>query len=614
MYQSLLFLLLIELFLASSLWSSSLYTPLGKPYPLSSSYLENRGSRYHAGFDFPTDDTVGIAIRAPENGFISRVKVSPFGYGKALYFQSDSLIYVFAHLDAFEGAIQKKVHHYQRSIESNDIDWRPKKGTLHLKKGALLAYSGSTGIGIPHLHFETRTSSPQTVSPTPFITVIDTIAPEITQAALIYADGLVQRFQKEGTTFRLPVQKDPQNISKLLLYITDFADGTKENPMSIAKLSLHCNDTLIYQKTYDSARYGSMSEIRHELIWSLEDSLSPQGDWHNLGAQTHHTTHLSRPPTHCTQPQDRLTAIAEDFLNNQTITHLTFDLPKEASGTPIVQSPWGNQDSTLFTFMGLPHLVTHTGTNITVQRGNKAAQKILTQRLISVPLLLTQDSTITTLTISSLDSKPRTIMVAPFKADKPYRAQTDNWTINMTSEIDGVMTMEFDAQSNKLIMHPKGLPIKKTLRVCLTGTHADSSYILQYLTETKREWSTFSRVTRKGPQLCTKINELRDIRMIRDTTPPAIKSHAVLPCKKYEQCHSKLVLSLEDDVSGFSSGNQIVATINGTWAPHYYDNEEETITIELPDTSESSKNTAVISLMDDAHNKREWKRTLTLFP
>ncbi|MGL1903528.1 MAG: M23 family metallopeptidase [Fibrobacterales bacterium] len=613
MFQQLL--LIITLLLITHLWSESTYTPLGKPYPLSSSYLENRGSRYHAGFDFPTDDTVGIVIRAPEHGFVSRIKISPFGYGKALYFQSDTILYVFAHLDGFAGTIQKKVRLYQNSIQSNDIDWRPKKRTVRFKKGEIIAYSGSTGIGIPHLHFETRTGSPQTISPAPFVQVIDTVPPDIAHAAIIYDDGSIQRFDNIGQIFQLPSPIQQRALSKILLYITDFADGVKENPMSIAKLSLHCNDTLIYQKSYQAARYGTMSEIRHELLWSIEDSLSPQGDWHNLGSKTQHTTHFSQSPITCTQSNDTLTAIVEDFLHNQSTVYLTFSQSKEYSRPSNVPlSPWGNQDSTLFTYMGFPYLALHNNTIITSRQQHSTALDTLNRNLISIPSLLVDDSTLSQITITPQGKKPRTVSLVELKQSKHYRTQRPHWQLELTPEVDAVLTMEFNEQLRTLTLHPKGLPIKKKINVCVSGNGSDSSWILQYLTETKREWSTFSRITRKSNQLCTQINELRDIRIVQDTTPPVVKGYETVSCKKYEQCHSKLLLYLTKDLSGFSSGNQIAATIDGEWVPHYYDNEEEHIAIELPDMSGSSKNTVAVTFTDDASNKKIWNRLITVHP
>ena len=79
---------------------STLQWPLDLPPELSSSFAEYRTGRFHAGIDIRTAG-IGREVHAAGDGHISRVRCSPWGYGKAVYLQLDTgQTVVYAHLDA----------------------------------------------------------------------------------------------------------------------------------------------------------------------------------------------------------------------------------------------------------------------------------------------------------------------------------------------------------------------------------------------------------------------------------------------------------------------------------------------------------------------------------
>ena len=54
------------------------YRPFERDAYLTSSFGENRGTRYHAGFDYSTQMEEGWPIYAPEDGKVVELRVSPF--------------------------------------------------------------------------------------------------------------------------------------------------------------------------------------------------------------------------------------------------------------------------------------------------------------------------------------------------------------------------------------------------------------------------------------------------------------------------------------------------------------------------------------------------------
>ena len=60
-------------------------SPLDIPMKLSGNFGELRPNHFHAGFDFKTDQREGLNVYAAADGFVSRIKISTAGYGKAIY-------------------------------------------------------------------------------------------------------------------------------------------------------------------------------------------------------------------------------------------------------------------------------------------------------------------------------------------------------------------------------------------------------------------------------------------------------------------------------------------------------------------------------------------------
>lgn len=139
--------------------------PLGIAIHASGNFGELRGSHFHTGLDIKTQQKIGLPIYAPANGYVSRIKVSTWGYGKALYIDHpNGMTTVYGHLSRYEGAIAQRVFdtHYKQQIF--EIEIFPKKNEIQVKKGDIIAYTGNTGgSGGPHLHYEFRDTKTQAI-------------------------------------------------------------------------------------------------------------------------------------------------------------------------------------------------------------------------------------------------------------------------------------------------------------------------------------------------------------------------------------------------------------------------------------------------------------------
>jgi murein DD-endopeptidase MepM/ murein hydrolase activator NlpD len=143
-------------------------SPLDIPLQLSGNFGELRPNHFHAGFDFKTQQKEGLNIYAAAEGYISRIKISHGGYGKALYItHPNGYTTVYGHLQSGFGEIEKYIKNEQYKAKSYEIEFFLKPSELIVKKGEIIAISGNTGGSDgPHLHFEIRdTQSEKIINP-----------------------------------------------------------------------------------------------------------------------------------------------------------------------------------------------------------------------------------------------------------------------------------------------------------------------------------------------------------------------------------------------------------------------------------------------------------------
>ena len=134
--------------------------PVDFPMLLSGTFAELRSNHFHSGIDIKTQGAEGKNIYAVADGYISRIRVSPYGFGKAIYIQhNNGYSTIYGHLRNFMPEIEKWVKSEQYRLQSFDVDLFPEKGLFKVQQGKQIAWSGNSGSSQgPHLHFEIRDS------------------------------------------------------------------------------------------------------------------------------------------------------------------------------------------------------------------------------------------------------------------------------------------------------------------------------------------------------------------------------------------------------------------------------------------------------------------------
>lgn len=169
--------------------------PLDVTTVLSGTFGELRNNHFHSGLDIKTQQVEGLKVYATADGYVSRIKISHFGYGKALYItHPNGYTTVYAHLQKLAPRLENYLKTIQYQRETFEIELFPQPDELPVTQGEIIAFSGNTGSsGGPHLHYEIRDNLERPINPLLFgIEVKDTKAPIIQK---FYA------FPKDGNSF-----------------------------------------------------------------------------------------------------------------------------------------------------------------------------------------------------------------------------------------------------------------------------------------------------------------------------------------------------------------------------------------------------------------------------
>ncbi len=167
----LILFLIILLFAFQSSFAQNYLFPInpGKVCYLAGNVGEIRQQHFHAGLDIAID--VGAKVHCSADGYISRIKVSPYGYGKVIYVVHPQTKQqtVYGHLNGFSESIGQWVRNQQYSQQKSEIELILQPNQLPVKRGEVIAFSGNTGSsGGPHLHYEIRTMNDIALNPFSF--------------------------------------------------------------------------------------------------------------------------------------------------------------------------------------------------------------------------------------------------------------------------------------------------------------------------------------------------------------------------------------------------------------------------------------------------------------
>jgi murein DD-endopeptidase MepM/ murein hydrolase activator NlpD len=253
---------------------------------MTSVFGEFRSTHFHAGIDISTRGQIGAPVFASRGGSIRQIGVSPFGYGKYIIMQhDDGYGTLYAHLDSFDDALEERVYEYQYEVGRYNVVMNFEPDEFVFNQGDIIARSGSTGSGPPHIHFEIRDRNNNPVNPkfSDEFSINDRTPPIFNRFAVLPVD--VRAFVNDRITpVTMPaiairpgsyVLREPINIVGKIGFAVDVHDRNDDTwyRHGIYALEFFIEDSLMYSLRYDRLPI----EHRHQVRLHYDNYLLSSG-------------------------------------------------------------------------------------------------------------------------------------------------------------------------------------------------------------------------------------------------------------------------------------------------------------------------------------------------
>ena len=276
-------LILISIIFFNIIYSNDYIWPNDYEGQITTTFCEPRSRRFHAGIDIRTKGEIGSNIYAIDSGYIYRIKIEPYNYGKAIYLKlNDGNIVLYSHLINFNDDIEKLVKSLYFKYDSSFFDHILDENELiKLNKGDIIGYAGDTGsLGGPHIHFEIRSKDNEPINPLiDYYDIYDTISPLATSITFIPMNknswiNNIQDYQtfdllkKDNSLYEL---KDTVNIKGKFGIAIETHDKIINLPFNfgVYNIDLIIDDKLIYSITFDKYNFIENPLIYTEIDYSL---------------------------------------------------------------------------------------------------------------------------------------------------------------------------------------------------------------------------------------------------------------------------------------------------------------------------------------------------------
>lgn len=529
--------------------------PLDVDLVLAGTFGELRSNHFHSGLDIKTQQREGLNVVAAAEGYVSRINVQHYGYGKALYIQHpNGYTTVYGHLKSFSPEIEAYIKKQQYANESYEVELFPSASELEVEKGELVAFSGNTGgSGGPHLHYEIRDGEQRPMNPKMFgIDIKDTQPPTINS---LYAYPIGEDAHVNGTTERQRLRLTPLNDGSYKteeidacgnisfgVSTIDKQDGAPNNN-GVYKIEASLNGDTVFEMEMDKF---SFNETRH---------LNQLIDYEYFSRNNSRVTKLYVDPNNplsiynnlvdngIVNIQDSLTYMytvkISDFAGNERIIRIPIK-GKQYSDV----KPSNSLETEYFVEANQAFSLEQNGIDVYIPNGSLYLDKYL-------------------------DVK--------FKGDTIYFHKDD-------TPIHSSITLGFDVSKYK----PEELEKMFIARLGYKGRPIYSSTSL------------------KGNRMTTGIRTFGNYTLASDTKPPSISAVNFKP-GQWISGNSDLKLRISDDLSGIKSYK---ATVNGKFILMEYEYKNNTLTHDFSDgVVTDTENNLKVVVTDNVGNSKTYEAT-----
>jgi murein DD-endopeptidase MepM/ murein hydrolase activator NlpD len=248
---------------------------------------ELRPNHYHMGLDCRTDHHENVPVYASADGYIAKVKIEPYGFGRCIYINHpNGLTTVYAHLNAFEPAVEKYITDQQYRLQEWHVFLNIPANMFTIKQGDFIAYSGNTGGSQgAHTHFEIRdTKSDKCLNLLMFgLPIPDNVPPEIIRLAVY--DRTKSTYEQTPKLYSLKKANGvytvvggkiiaPSNKVSFALTMQDKTNGSS-NPNGVYAAAVYDNEKQISRFEIDSISYSETRYFNAHIDFNLRSNGGP---------------------------------------------------------------------------------------------------------------------------------------------------------------------------------------------------------------------------------------------------------------------------------------------------------------------------------------------------
>jgi murein DD-endopeptidase MepM/ murein hydrolase activator NlpD len=500
--------------------------PLDIPMQVSGNFAELRPNHFHAGFDLRTMGREGVEVHAVADGIVSRIKISPYGNGNAIYIDHpNGFTSVYCHLQKAEGAIADYIHKAQYSQKSFEVELFPKSNELVVKKGEVIALTGNTGSSEgPHLHFEFRdTKTEKIINPLHFgydKFLKDTQKPSVSALYVYPLDDKTSVNQsKRPIMLNLALQKDGTYLAnkvstngKIGFGITaDDYDAISKSKNGVYKIQSYLNGKPSFGFQMDTYSFDEMRYINALIDY----------------------------------PRYRKTG--------QRVQKLFMATPYPLS---IIKA-----DDTNGVITVMPNLTSVYRIEVADFQGNTTT--------INVPISFDKMTTV-------IDKEP---VVSNYfvKVNRENIFAKNNWSVLFPAgTFYDNFDMNFDVRGDSLYLHDELTPVHSSFTITVEDskyTEAERGKVFIADIDSRGRIG-YNATSRNGTIFTAKVKSLGRYTLATDTTKPVISIGNSIE-GKWLSSEKTLELSISDSGSGIKSYN---GYLNGVWALFEYDYKTRKIT------------------------------------
>ena len=529
--------------------------PLDIPIILSGTFAELRSNHFHSGMDIKTQQRIGLKVKAAANGYVSRIKISHYGYGKALYVtHPNGYITVYAHLDKFSPEIESYIKKKQYENESYEIEVFPKANELNVTKDALIAYSGNSGgSGGPHLHFEIRDNAERPINPMLFgINVKDTTIPMVTA---LYAYPMDESSHVNGSN----------SLQKIKLIPQPNGDYYTEGVCAFGHIGFGIS-------TWDRQDLGANKNGVSNIQTFANGRKTFELDFKRFSFDE--TKHINQLIDYKFYKQHKQ-RIQKLFVDNNA---LSMYKDVERNGILTVE------DSTnLMVKIKVSDFKNNTAW-VTLNMAGRKTDGIVPNTPYTTPYFI-DHNTSTTLHEGSIS-----VSISP-------------------NTFYNDVYLDFKVQNDTLMLHEDIIPMQKSLAIAFNiEKYAEAEKQKLYIAKLYgyNKTPNYSLTKRNGDTLTTFTNSLGEFALAMDTIKPKI-SALNFKNAQWLSNYRFLKVQIEDEESGISNYR---GTINGKWILMAYDYKTKTLTYDFKDMDNTNtKNELKVIVTDNVGNNSTFEAT-----